>query len=111
MRISELNDLVFGVLCGETEARDALKQWLDAHHGREKELSESGLTLVLDRTVRISPAALLVPGLSPYRPLAVAIGVPAVTLPPSFLKDQIMLYFLKFSACSNISASARWRRW
>jgi DMSO/TMAO reductase YedYZ heme-binding membrane subunit len=36
--------------------------------------------LVLDSTVRISPAALLVPGLSPYRPVAVAGGVLAAEL-------------------------------
>jgi DMSO/TMAO reductase YedYZ heme-binding membrane subunit len=36
--------------------------------------------LVLDGTVHISPAALLVPGLSPYRPLAVACGVLAAEL-------------------------------
>ena len=28
-----------------------------------------GLTLVLDSTIRISPTALIVPGLAPYRPL------------------------------------------
>ena len=36
--------------------------------------------LVLDSTVRITPAALLVPGLSPYRPAAVAAGVLAAEL-------------------------------
>jgi sulfoxide reductase heme-binding subunit YedZ len=39
-----------------------------------------GLALALDSTVRLSPAALLVPGLSPYRPLAVALGVVAAEL-------------------------------
>ena len=34
-----------------------------------------GLTLVLDSTVHISLAALLVPGLAPYRPLWTALGV------------------------------------
>jgi sulfoxide reductase heme-binding subunit YedZ len=34
-----------------------------------------GLALALDSTIRLSPAALLVPGLAPYRPLAVALGV------------------------------------
>lgn len=39
-----------------------------------------GLTLVLDRTVRMPIAALLVPGLSPYRPVAVTWGVIAAVL-------------------------------
>ena len=34
-----------------------------------------GTTLVLDSTVKVTPAALLVPGLVAYRPLAVAAGV------------------------------------
>jgi sulfoxide reductase heme-binding subunit YedZ len=39
-----------------------------------------GVALVLDTTVHISPAALVVPGLSPYRPLATGIGVVAAEL-------------------------------
>lgn len=39
-----------------------------------------GLALTLDRTVPISPAALLVPGLAPYRPAATAAGVLAAEL-------------------------------
>ena len=39
-----------------------------------------GLALTLDRTVRMPLAGLLVPGLSPYRPLAVGIGVLAAEL-------------------------------
>jgi sulfoxide reductase heme-binding subunit YedZ len=39
-----------------------------------------GLALALDSTVRVSPATLLVPGLSPYRPAAVAAGVVAAEL-------------------------------
>ncbi len=39
-----------------------------------------GLALTLDSTVRISLPALLVPGLSPYRPLATALGVLAAEL-------------------------------
>jgi len=39
-----------------------------------------GLALVLDSTVRIRLGALLVPGLSPYRPLAVGLGVVAAEL-------------------------------
>lgn len=34
-----------------------------------------GVSLVLDSTVRITPAALLIPGLVSYRPVAVALGV------------------------------------
>ena len=34
-----------------------------------------GMTLVLDSTIQISPTALLVPGLAPYRPLWTAFGV------------------------------------
>jgi sulfoxide reductase heme-binding subunit YedZ len=39
-----------------------------------------GLALVFDRTVHLTPAALLVPGASPYRPLPVGIGVLAAEL-------------------------------
>ena len=39
-----------------------------------------GVALVLDSTVKISLAALLVPGRSPYRPLPVALGVLAAEL-------------------------------
>jgi methionine sulfoxide reductase heme-binding subunit len=39
-----------------------------------------GAALLLDRTVKLTPAALLVPGLSPYRPLPVALGVLAAEL-------------------------------
>jgi sulfoxide reductase heme-binding subunit YedZ len=39
-----------------------------------------GTALVLDATVRMPPAALLVPGLSRYRPAATAIGVLAAEL-------------------------------
>lgn len=39
-----------------------------------------GAALGLDRTVRITPAALLVPGLAPYRPAATAAGVLAAEL-------------------------------
>jgi methionine sulfoxide reductase heme-binding subunit len=43
-------------------------------------LSGHGLAFVLDRTVRMPLAGLVVPGLSPYRPLAVAAGVLAAEL-------------------------------
>lgn len=39
-----------------------------------------GAALVLDSTVRIRPAALLVPGLSGYRPVATALGVLAAEI-------------------------------
>lgn len=39
-----------------------------------------GATLMLDRTVRMPLAGLLLPGSSPYRPLAVALGVVAAEL-------------------------------
>jgi methionine sulfoxide reductase heme-binding subunit len=43
-------------------------------------LAIHALTLVLDTTVRITPLALLVPGLSPYRPLPTGLGVLAAEL-------------------------------
>jgi sulfoxide reductase heme-binding subunit YedZ len=43
-------------------------------------ISLHGLALVLDSTVKISPAALVVPGLAPYRPLWTALGVLAAEL-------------------------------
>ncbi len=43
-------------------------------------LALHGVALVLDTTVRITPAMLLVPGLSSYRPTAVAFGVLAAEL-------------------------------
>jgi methionine sulfoxide reductase heme-binding subunit len=39
-----------------------------------------GVTLMLDRTLRMPAAGLVVPGLSPYRPTAVAFGVLACEL-------------------------------
>lgn len=39
-----------------------------------------GASLLLDTTLKLSPAALVVPGLSPYRPVAVAAGVIAAEL-------------------------------
>jgi methionine sulfoxide reductase heme-binding subunit len=39
-----------------------------------------GVALTLDRTLHLSPVALVVPGLSPYRPLPVALGVVACEL-------------------------------
>ena len=43
-------------------------------------LAVHGTALLLDRTVRMPVAGLLVPGASPYRPVAVALGVIAAEL-------------------------------
>jgi len=43
-------------------------------------LALHGVALTLDRTVHLSPVALLVPGASPYRPVPVALGVLATEL-------------------------------
>jgi len=60
-----------------------------------------GVALVLDSTVHISPAALLVPGLSPYRPVATALGVLAAEL--------MVLVYLSFGLRRRIGIKA-WRR-
>ena len=60
-----------------------------------------GLTLALDSTVRIGLVALLVPGLSPYRPLATGIGVLAAEL--------MLLIYVSFSVRRRIGAQ-NWRR-
>jgi methionine sulfoxide reductase heme-binding subunit len=60
-----------------------------------------GLTLMLDKTVRIGFAALLVPGLSGYRPLATALGVVAAEL--------AALIIVSFPLRRRIGARA-WRR-
>jgi DMSO/TMAO reductase YedYZ heme-binding membrane subunit len=57
-------------------------------------LALHGVALVLDSTVKVTPAALVVPGLVSYRPAAVAVGVIAgwlfVTVVASFwLRRQI----------------------
>jgi sulfoxide reductase heme-binding subunit YedZ len=59
------------------------------------------LSIVLDRTVHMPVAGLLVPGLSPYRPAAVASGVVAAEL--------AVLIFASFSARRRIGAR-NWRR-
>ena len=43
-------------------------------------LALHGLALTLDRTIHLSPVALVAPGASPYRPLPVALGVVACEL-------------------------------
>jgi sulfoxide reductase heme-binding subunit YedZ len=57
--------------------------------------------LTLDRTVHLSPAALLVPGASSYRPLPVALGVVACEL--------AALIVVSFSVRRRIGAR-NWRR-
>jgi DMSO/TMAO reductase YedYZ heme-binding membrane subunit len=60
-----------------------------------------GTALVLDRTVDVSLAALVVPGLVPYRPLWTALGVVAAEL--------MVLVYVSFSLRSRIGVRA-WRR-
>ena len=60
-----------------------------------------GTALVLDSTVKISPAALLVPGLAPYRPVWTGIGVVVFEL--------MLLIHLSFRLRSRIGAR-NWRR-
>lgn len=60
-----------------------------------------GIALVLDTTVHISPAALLVPGLVAYRPLWTACGVVAAEL--------MLLVYVSFALRRRIGARA-WRR-
>ncbi len=64
-------------------------------------LALHGTSLVLDHTVEIGPGALLVPGLSPYRPLATGLGVLAAEL--------TILVYLSFSQRKRIGAK-NWRR-
>jgi methionine sulfoxide reductase heme-binding subunit len=60
-----------------------------------------GLTLVFDSTLHMPLAALVVPGLSPYRPVATGIGVLAAEL--------MMLVYVSFSLRRRIGAK-NWRR-
>src|SRR6478735_3599422 len=64
-------------------------------------VSLHGLTLVLDSTIRISPTALIVPGLAPYRPVWTAFGVLAL--------DLMMLVILSFPLRKRIGMKS-WRR-
>ena len=64
-------------------------------------LALHGVTLLLDRAVTIPWVALLVPGLSPYRPLAVGIGVLAAEL--------MVLVYASFSQRKRIGAKT-WRK-
>ncbi len=60
-----------------------------------------GITLMLDGTIRMPLAGLLVPGSSPYRPIAVAIGVVAGEL--------MALIYVSFLLRRRIGAR-NWRR-
>ncbi len=60
-----------------------------------------GITLVLDTTVKITPAALLVPGLVPYRPVWTALGVLAAEL--------MALIYVSFALRKRIGMK-NWRR-
>ena len=60
-----------------------------------------GAALLLDSTVHLSPAALVVPGLSPYRPLATGIGVLAAEL--------MLVVYASFSLRRRIGRR-NWRR-
>jgi methionine sulfoxide reductase heme-binding subunit len=60
-----------------------------------------GLVLTLDATVRMPLAALFVPGISPYRPLATGIGVLAAEL--------MLVIYVSFSLRRRIGAR-NWRR-
>jgi sulfoxide reductase heme-binding subunit YedZ len=64
-------------------------------------LALHGLALVLDETVDISFAALVVPGLAPYRPFATALGVLAANL--------MALVYVSFSLRKRIG-QRNWRR-
>lgn len=60
-----------------------------------------GITLVLDTTVKITPAALLLPGLVPYRPVWTALGV---------LAGELMaLIYVSFALRKRIGMK-NWRR-
>lgn len=60
-----------------------------------------GVALLLDTTVKVTPLALLVPGLVPYRPIATALGVLAA--------EAMVVVYASFSLRRRIGA-ANWRR-
>jgi sulfoxide reductase heme-binding subunit YedZ len=64
-------------------------------------LAAHGISLVLDATVRMPLLGLLVPGLSPYRPLAVGIGV--------LTAELMAVVYASFSLRKRIGAR-NWRR-
>jgi methionine sulfoxide reductase heme-binding subunit len=64
-------------------------------------LAIHGTTLVLDSTIRITPAALVVPGLVPYRPIWTSLGV---------LAGELMLVvYVSFALRKRIGVR-NWRR-
>jgi sulfoxide reductase heme-binding subunit YedZ len=63
-------------------------------------LAIHGTSLVLDKTVNITPLALLVPGLVPYRPLWTSVGVVAA--------EAMVLVYASFSQRKRIGVKA-WR--
>lgn len=64
-------------------------------------LAGHGLALVADRTVLIPLAGLLVPGISPYRPIAVAVGV---------LTAELMVAVYASFALRRRIGTKNWRR-
>jgi sulfoxide reductase heme-binding subunit YedZ len=60
-----------------------------------------GATLLLDRTIHLSPVALFVPGASPYRPVPVGIGV---------LAAELMLVVCASFALRRRIGQKNWRR-
>lgn len=64
-------------------------------------IAAHGVALVLDTTVKISPLALVVPGLVSYRPLATAIGV--------LCAELLVVVYASFSLRKRIGVKA-WRR-
>jgi DMSO/TMAO reductase YedYZ heme-binding membrane subunit len=60
-----------------------------------------GVTLLLDSTIHLTPAALLVPGASPYRPVPVGIGV---------LAAELMLVVYASFALRRRIGTRNWRR-
>jgi DMSO/TMAO reductase YedYZ heme-binding membrane subunit len=60
-----------------------------------------GVALLLDRTIRLTPTALLVPGASSYRPVAVAAGV---------LAAELMLVVYASFSVRRLIKPRNWRR-
>jgi sulfoxide reductase heme-binding subunit YedZ len=60
-----------------------------------------GVTLVLDSTIRITPAALLLPGVVPYRPIWTSLGVLAAEL--------MLVVYVSFGLRKRIGVR-NWRR-
>ena len=60
-----------------------------------------GATLVLDSTIKITPTALLIPGLVPYRPVWTALGVLSA--------EAMVLVYISFALRKRIGVR-NWRR-